>query len=46
VTRQTIQALETGKYDPSLPLAWKIACYFHTTIEDIFNLTCPDEPGD
>jgi putative transcriptional regulator len=45
VTRQTIQALETGKYDPSLPLAWKIACYFHTTIEDIFNLTCPDEPG-
>jgi len=46
VTRQTIQAIETGKYDPSLTLAWKIACYFHTTIEDIFNLTSPEEPGE
>lgn len=36
VTRQTIQAIETGKYDPSLPLAAKIAHYFRTNIEEIF----------
>ena len=36
VTRQTIQAIETGKYDPSLPLAGKIAHYFKTSIEEIF----------
>ena len=36
VSRQTINALETGKYDPSLPLAFKIAALFSLKIEDIF----------
>ena len=36
VSRQTINALETGKYDPSLPLAFKIAKVFGKTIEAIF----------
>ena len=36
VSRQTINALETGKYDPSLPLAFKIARLFVLKIEDIF----------
>jgi putative transcriptional regulator len=36
VSRQTINALETGKYDPSLPLAFKIARLFALRIEDIF----------
>ena len=36
VSRQTINAIETGKYDPSLPLAFKIAYLFDTTIESIF----------
>lgn len=36
VSRQTINAIETEKYDPSLPLAFKIARVFGLTIEDIF----------
>jgi putative transcriptional regulator len=36
VSRQTINALEVGKYDPSLPLAHKIARLFERAIEDIF----------
>lgn len=36
VSRQTINALETGKYDPSLPLAFKIARLFGHPIEHIF----------
>lgn len=36
VSRQTINAIETGKYDPSLPLAFKIAQLFGLKIEDIF----------
>lgn len=36
VSRQTINALETGKYDPSLPLAFRIARLFAARIEDIF----------
>jgi len=36
VSRQTINAIETGRYDPSLPLAFKIARLFGHTIEDIF----------
>ncbi len=36
VSRQTVNALETGKYDPSLPLAFRIACLFDARIEDIF----------
>ena len=36
VSRQTVNALETGKYDPSLPLAFKIAQLFGQPIEAIF----------
>lgn len=36
VSRQTVNALEKGKYDPSLPLAFKIARIFAKSIEDIF----------
>jgi putative transcriptional regulator len=36
VSRQTINAIETEKYDPSLPLAFKIARLFGQTIEQIF----------
>ncbi|MFN8401798.1 MAG: helix-turn-helix transcriptional regulator [Anaerolineales bacterium] len=36
VSRQTVNALETGKYDPSLPLAFKIADLFGKKIEEIF----------
>jgi putative transcriptional regulator len=36
VSRQTINAIERGKYDPSLPLAFKIARLFAAQIEDIF----------
>ena len=36
VSRQTVNALETGKYDPSLPLAFAIAKLFEERIEDIF----------
>ena len=38
VSRQTINALETGKYDPSLPLALKIARLFGASVEQIFTL--------
>ncbi len=41
VSRQTVNALETGKYDPSLPLAFRIAGLFGLRIEDIF---IPDGP--
>jgi len=36
VSRQTVNAIETGKYDPSLPLAFKIADLFEMNIEEIF----------
>ena len=36
VSRQTINAIETGKYDPSLPLAFELARVFGQTIEEIF----------
>ena len=36
VSRQTINAIETGKYDPSLPLAFKLAQLFGRRIEEIF----------
>jgi putative transcriptional regulator len=36
VTRQTIHAIEKGKYNPSLDLAFKIAKFFETTIEAVF----------
>ncbi len=37
VSRQTVNALETGRYDPSLPLAFKIARVFGQPIESIFS---------
>ena len=36
VSRQTVNAIETGKYLPSLPLALAIARYFATTVEGVF----------
>jgi putative transcriptional regulator len=36
VSRQTVNAIETGRYDPSLPLAFQIAAIFGTSIEEIF----------
>ena len=42
VSRQTINAIETGRYMPSLPLAIGLARYFGTTVEDVFHL----EPGE
>jgi putative transcriptional regulator len=40
VSRQTVNAIETGRYDPSLPLAFAIARLFALRIEDVFT---PDE---
>jgi putative transcriptional regulator len=37
VSRQTVNAIETGKYDPSLPLAFQIAKLFGKKIEEIFS---------
>ena len=36
ISRQSVNAIETGKYDPSLPLAFRIADLFALRIEDIF----------
>jgi|TARA_B100000446_G_scaffold123825_1_gene115946 putative transcriptional regulator len=43
VSRQTVNAIEKGKFDPSLPLAFKVARLFESSIEDIFqdNPTTP-----
>lgn len=41
VSRQTIISIEKGRFDPSLPLAFRIASAFECTIEDVFY---PDEP--
>lgn len=41
VSRQSVNAIETGKYDPSLPLAFRIANLFGLAIEEIFEN--PDE---
>jgi putative transcriptional regulator len=41
VSRQTVNAIETGRYTPSLPLAIAIARYFDSTVEEIFHA---DEP--
>jgi putative transcriptional regulator len=40
VSRQTVNAIENGRYDPSLPLAFAIARLFSLAIEDVFT---PDE---
>ena len=37
VSRQSVNAIETGKYDPSLPLAFRIAALFDASIEAIFS---------
>ena len=37
VSRQTVNAIETGKFDPSLPLAFKTARIFNLTIEEVFD---------
>jgi putative transcriptional regulator len=42
VSRQSVNAIETGKFDPSLPLAFRLARLFETTIEEIFS----DEDSD
>ena len=39
VSRQTVNAIETGKYDPSLPLAFKLARLFGEPIESLFDDT-------
>jgi putative transcriptional regulator len=38
VSRQTVNSLETGRYDPSLPLAIAIARHFHRSVEEIFHV--------
>jgi len=42
VSRQAINAVETGKFDPSLPLAMKLARVFDTTVETVFELEQED----
>jgi putative transcriptional regulator len=42
VSRQTVNTIENGRYDPSLPLAFTIARVFGLTIEDVFE---PDPPS-
>jgi putative transcriptional regulator len=42
VSRQAINAVETGKFDPSLPLAMKLARVFDTTVEALFQLDSED----
>lgn len=46
VTRQTIIAIEAGKYAPSLPLAFRIARAFNTTVEDVFLYESDGNPVD
>ena len=45
VSRQTISSLETGRYNPSIFLAWKIARYFGMTIEEVFIFEEDDRNG-
>lgn len=45
VSRQTVNAVETGKYDPSLPLAFRIARVFDLSIEGVFQWDGPAEKG-
>jgi putative transcriptional regulator len=44
VSRQTVNAIETGKYDPSLPLAFRIARLFELRLEEVFDPN-GDRPG-
>ena len=43
IARQTVNALETGKYAPSLPLAFKISKLFEKAVEDIFDPNSVEE---
>jgi len=42
VSRQTVNALETGRYDPSLPLAFRIGRLFDRPVEEIFDPESPE----
>ena len=44
VSRQSVNAIETGRYDPSLPLAFKIAELFDLTIEQVFTRPSKESP--
>jgi putative transcriptional regulator len=44
VSRQTVNAIETGKYDPSLPLAFRIARIFGRPIEEVFDPDSDNQP--
>ena len=46
VSRQTVNAIETEKYDPSLPLAFAIARLFESRIEDVFQPDGTGAPGE
>jgi putative transcriptional regulator len=43
VSRQAVNAIETGKHDPSLPLAFRIARLFDLRIEEVFDDECADD---
>jgi len=43
VSRQAVNAIETGKHDPSLPLAFRVARLFGLRIEDVFDDECSDD---
>lgn len=45
VTRQTINAIESAKYSPSLELAFKIALVFGVPLEEVFTYTAGDDPA-
>lgn len=45
VSRQSVNAIETGRYDPSLPLAFRIAELFALTIEEVFTSPSKDGPS-
>ncbi len=45
VTRQTIVSIESGRYDPSIGLAFKIARFFKVAIEDVFSYEEEARPG-
>lgn len=44
-TRQTVHAIEAGKYAPSLELAFRIARVFNANLEDVFQYPWPDHPS-
>jgi putative transcriptional regulator len=46
VSRQTVNAIETGKFDPSLPLAFRLAAVFGEPIEAIFEPGVSSDPRD